>query len=445
MVDVNRGSALPLYDRVLLVNPPVYDIRFPWAQYHQPATLLRLSTYYKSAGSEVRMVDALDHERGTRIRKERVSTLLMDGYELDKWRFGITRFAVKSELRTLALTGWAPDIVYIEGSTTFWWEGVAEVAEKVRERFPKARIALLGAYPALAPDHARQHIGADDVIDTRGELANISPDLSMHSTSPAIVFLTLGDGQRTADEIIEEIKRAKSEHKIQYFAFADHAPSLAHPELYRNVLEQIVEQQIGISLYALGNCDPVEFITTPDLPILMKQAGYVQIVFADNREIPLNTVNELAWIDNIREAAELCFSAGFRERTDAVTASICVGRRGEDLSQSAKLAIQASHYAGSIIFWPYQPMPQECSDLPLELQNGKLFPLRESNGVTYRDYLGVLSLGTVLNAKYRSRTFNFLGGGLIAGMFRDSLARHAWEPDPEIKGGIKLPMPLVLR
>src|SRR5262249_16231768 len=151
-------------ERVLLINPPVYDIRFPWAQYQQPTTLLRLSTFYKRAGAEIRLIDALDHKRGTRLRKERVATLQADGFELDKWRFGISRFAVKTELRSLGVAGWVPDIVYIECPTTFWWEGIAEVVERVRERFPMTRIALIGAYPALAPDHARQHINADLLI-----------------------------------------------------------------------------------------------------------------------------------------------------------------------------------------------------------------------------------------------------------------------------------------
>ncbi len=43
--------------RVLLVNPPVYDIRFPWARFQQATLLLRLATVLKHEGHEVKLVD----------------------------------------------------------------------------------------------------------------------------------------------------------------------------------------------------------------------------------------------------------------------------------------------------------------------------------------------------------------------------------------------------
>jgi hypothetical protein len=103
----------------------------------------------------------------------------------------------------------------------------------------------------------------------------------------------------------------------------------------------------------------------------------------------------------------------------------------------------AAHVVGSVIVWPYQPTTTEClaAGLPRDrdLQNGKLFPLRRTSGASYRDYLNVLGLAVVLNSKHREHTFDFMGGGLIAGMFRNSLARQAWEPDASIKGSLRLP------
>ncbi len=97
-----------------------------------------------------------------------------------------------------------------------------------------------------------------------------------------------------------------------------------------------------------------------------------------------------------------------------------------------------AHAIGSLVIWPYQPVPVECGDLPLEDQNGKLFPFRRDNGATYRDYLDLLGLAAVLNAKHRQRSFDFLGHGLVPSLFRQSLKDRAWEPTDEVKGSLRV-------
>ena len=78
---------------------------------------------------------------------------------------------------------------------------------------------------------------------------------------------------------------------------------------------------------------------------------------------------------------------------------------------------------------PYQPTPAECSPtLPLEMQNGKLFPFAEENQLSFRGYQDILGLAAVLNAKYRSQTFDFLGDGLISRLVRESLVTGSWNP-----------------
>jgi len=46
------------HGKVLLVNPPVVDSRYPWIRWNQPLDLLKLSTILKEkAGSEVKLFD----------------------------------------------------------------------------------------------------------------------------------------------------------------------------------------------------------------------------------------------------------------------------------------------------------------------------------------------------------------------------------------------------
>ena len=64
----------------------------------------------------------------------------------------------------------------------------------------------------------------------------------------------------------------------------------------------------------------------------------------------------------------------------------------------------------------------------MELQNGKLFPFAEYNGVEYRDYMDVVGLAAVLNAKHRSHSFDFLGDSLVSRLVQSSLVNESWDP-----------------
>jgi hypothetical protein len=173
--------------------------------------------------------------------------------------------------------------------------------------------------------------------------------------------------------------------------------------------------------------------------MLMKQAGYAQVCFADDRGAPVGSDADEALISHAALAAKACERAGFRIRTDAVIASLCLGRPGESLEARGRMATKLAHHLGSLIFWPYQPSPKDLPKIPLEDQNGKLFPFRHLNGCSFTGYLSILGLASVLNAKYRAETFDFLGNGLMSRLFRDSIGRQAWDPPEDIKGTLKLP------
>jgi hypothetical protein len=177
--------------RVLLCNPPVYDIRFPWSKWHQPVSLLQLSTLLQRQGDEVRLFDTLSSELDAIPRRRRMRVLTHDGISLNWWRFGRLPSEFTSRLVAFRREGWQPDDVYIEGFTTFWWEGVAEMTATIRKYFPHTRIILFGAYPRLAPDHAAQHSNADILVMGQIEgIANQPLDLSLYPSLPPFTYLS---------------------------------------------------------------------------------------------------------------------------------------------------------------------------------------------------------------------------------------------------------------
>ncbi len=62
-----------------------------------------------------------------------------------------------------------PDIVFITGAMTYWYPGIQEAIDLLRERFGRVPVVLGGTYATLVPDHARRHSGADVVVEGPGE------------------------------------------------------------------------------------------------------------------------------------------------------------------------------------------------------------------------------------------------------------------------------------
>jgi hypothetical protein len=425
---------------VLLINSPVFDTRLPWARWQQPGLLYRYGSYLRERGAEITMIDALAVPRAGRLRKEKIQQLMLDGQRVDQWRFGRARKEVAAEMRALADRGWAPDSVVVECFTTFWWRGAREMVDLAREVFPRAEVQVVGAYASHAPQHVEQATGAIPIAQLPAEVAAHPADWSLAPARPPIAYISTANGSRGADEIVEEIANG-AERGITLFAFGEHGVVGRHPDLFAAVMEGVLARCIKTRFVATGTLVPAELVANPALPTLMRRAGFRQLFFADDRHVPLGSATD-DYLDACRQAAALCEAAGFRARTDELGGGVCLGRMGEDLGERARMITRVAHAMGSVVLWPYQPAPAECPGVELDLVNGKLFPLRAENGATYRDYLNVQGIAVLMNAKYREHTFNFLGESFVARMFRDSLAREAWAPDPAVKGGLRLPAPL---
>jgi len=187
-----------------------------------------------------------------------------------------------------------------------------------------------------------------------------------------------------------------------------------------------------VSFYALGNIYPRDLAEDLELALLLFRAGFKQLVFADDRDLPPTEEAREQWLVNYRQAIAYCIQAGYKWRTEDLVGSVCIGRPGENVAETAGFMAEVVHEAGSLIVIPYQPKPEEMERLqpgtPLEYQNGKLFPFAEYNGVGFRDYQELLGLAAILNAKYRSHTFDFLGDSLISRLVRASLVSESWDP-----------------
>jgi hypothetical protein len=441
--------------RVLLVNPAVFDTKFLWARWQEPTLLAKISTHLRAIGADVRFVDATVNRKGPgQLRRERARRFDLDGLPVFQWRYGESEASLRRQLRSLLQERWSPDLVVVECFTTIWWRGAREAAALARRAFPDARIAVVGCDSDLVEARTRSSTGkyesvrAEVVSNLPLEIHKAAPDWTLGGRPPLLAYLSHASGIRSRDAIIEDIE-AGLRSGVSTFAFCDPALVRHHTGLFEEILETVIAKKLKVRFVAPGTIAVHDFVDRLELLPLMRRAGFRQLVFSDDRHSPVNGPASWEAEQSILDAFKLvlpaCVKAGFAHRTDAISAALSLGRPGENLAQRSAFLTAMAHVVGSVIVWPYQPTPVECvaagASADRELQNGKLFPLRHMSGASYRDYLNVLGLAVVLNSKHREHTFDFMGAGLIASMFRNSLARRAWEPDASIKGGLRLPAP----
>lgn len=159
--------------RILLVNPPIYDFSAYdfWAK---PYGMLRVAGFLRGQ-AEFELFDHLD----------RLDPRIPPGrYRSDEWgrgdfyfetlakpaifwdlrrrfkRFGLPRH----EFADFLARRQSFDYALIQTGMTYWYPGVREVIEQLRQFSPKTKIILGGVYATICAFHART-LGADLVIE----------------------------------------------------------------------------------------------------------------------------------------------------------------------------------------------------------------------------------------------------------------------------------------
>ena len=175
---------MPSLKNILLVNPWIHDFTAHdfWMR---PLGLLCVAGVLRRAGCfRLDFIDCLDRRhpklpvklrtaedgRGPffkqRIAKPSVLRHIPRRYS----RYGIPPDLFRDELRRLPV----PDAVLVTGTMTYWYPGVQEAIECLRDVWGGVPVILGGIYATLLPDHARRHSGADVVVEGPGERSILS-------------------------------------------------------------------------------------------------------------------------------------------------------------------------------------------------------------------------------------------------------------------------------
>ena len=175
--------------RILLVNPPIYDFA-AYDFWIKPYGMLSVAGQLRGR-AQFTLFDYLDRRyfppdrqplRSDRWGRGEIpwqyadKPACLEGVPRYFRRFGRCRDLFRECLSTEGPF----DYVFVQTVMTYWYLGVREVVEDVRQWMPGARVVLGGNYATLCPDHAAS-LGADLCVagaqlDPLWRLLRIEPD-----------------------------------------------------------------------------------------------------------------------------------------------------------------------------------------------------------------------------------------------------------------------------
>ncbi len=293
---------------ILLVNPPIYDFA-AYDFWLKPYGLLSVAGYLRDK-VDVTLFDYLDRLHPFAAKQKNLQS--------DRWargrfyceripppsclrhipryfrRFGLPRDLFR-EFLTIQIQC---EFVLIQTMMTYWYPGVREVIEDVRNTWPNTKIILGGNYVTLCTKHA-QRLGADLIVqgtnlESLWHFLKIEPDLNQLPLWQAyekldVGILKLSDGcpfnctYCSVPEVYGKFKARPIQHSLDQLAllyslgakniaFYDDALLFNAEKVLMPFLDEVLKQNIKVNFHS-PNALNARFITS-ELAELMVKAGF---------------------------------------------------------------------------------------------------------------------------------------------------------------------------
>jgi hypothetical protein len=455
ITEASLKKKLDSSSNVLLVNPPVADLRLPWAKWHQPVGLLQVGAYLLTKKKNVKLIDFLHYPDVKRYPRTKIASFNISNYVLPIWLFGVRE--IEQIFRTIKreTQNWKPDLILITSLNTIWWKQAQYTIYILKKVFPGTTIILGGAYPKYETNHAKQFSKASSLFtDNPSFVQDLAPAIELYDNPPksaAIFFYGQGKDNilvpRKIHEIVQEIK-GKIHLGVTEVVFIDESIKTSDVGQLETLLGQISKANIKVKIVFQGNLTAGSISET--LAKKLMEANTQQIYLKCN--LDLNSDQTYTdTIDDYVQCIRNLVTNGYDSRSGQVTAMLALGIPYENLNEVARRAIDLSHYVGSVIPVPFQyvfslhrkfTFGRETKnngsnkiDKVLfshkskpELLNGKLFPFAEISHADFEEYVELIRLIALLNSKFRGKTFDFLSSSLTSELFRESIKTEGWDP-----------------
>ncbi|MDR1696552.1 MAG: B12-binding domain-containing radical SAM protein [Endomicrobium sp.] len=408
-------------NRILLINPPVYDFA-AFDLWSAPLGLLYLASILKHQNCEADILDYMDRYgsayslsyRGEGEAESRARALSLYGcghYIKQKAETpevlkhiprNYSRYGLPKELAVNYLRGLCPpDLIIVTSVMTYWYPGVFEAIQTVKEIFPDTPVVLGGAYATLCHEHA-QKSGADYVL--QGGFENLKAIFKAKNARIAIpctfsdypipyyppnqnrgyAVLRISAGcpfkcsycaqdilsggkfvSKPAENVFKEIKDF-ADRGIKNIVFYDDALLYDRERLIKPLLRKIIESNLKINIHTPNGLH-LRYLDL-ETARLMKKANFVMPRFslesADARiqkETGAKITNE-----GFENAAAMLKEAGYKKGEYLIY--LLIGMPGQAL-EDAEMSIKYVHKFGAKVSLSEYSVIPGTKDFERQLQN----------------------------------------------------------------------------
>ncbi|MDQ1238754.1 MAG: hypothetical protein QG577_939 [Thermodesulfobacteriota bacterium] len=363
---------------IFLVNPWIHDFA-AYDLWAKPLGLLILGTRLRALGWEPHLIDFMDTDHplmppleskpDARGRFHR--TPIEKPASIRHVPRTFSRYGIKPECAAWSLTSKPePKVILVTTLMTYWYPGVKEAIELLRETFPTVPIVLGGIYASIMPSHAWQICKPDEVVHGPGEhqlpaaldrvtgiRSKVSNELEQYELQPCLDLMTrvrflpllTSRGcplrcsycassrlfpqfiKRPVDEVVEFIGTALDRHGVKDVVIYDDA-FLHDAQSHAVPLLELCSESFPDLRWHTPNGLHVNYIT-PKVAQAMKSAGFetIRLGFETSADgfhrLTGGKTNKTAFIMAIRNL----FAAGFEREN--VAAYLLVGLPGQTRAQ----------------------------------------------------------------------------------------------------------------
>ncbi len=377
--------------QALLVHPPIYDFT-AYDFWLRPYGMLRVAGKMKGLANLSYFDYLVAHKRdnwgrGAYFSQQKPKPECLIDIPRRFHRFGQPRAVFREFLRTRYF-----DVALIQTMMTYWYLGVREVIEDIRELQPSAKIVLGGTYATLCPSHART-LGADLVIKGSyltplWRLLSLEPQektpfLPPGSQEVGIIKITEGCPfrcsycassilypafrQRPTAECVEEFGELVKAG-VRNIAFYDDALLFNSDQSLIPFLKEIIRTQIQVSFHT-PNALNARFVTS-ELAKLMVKSGFANFFFgleSSNAHWQRDTGGKVN-PDEFESAVKYLKEAG----AESIVTYIILGHPDTE-RQNLEASMQFAHKCGAKV------MLSEFSPIPGTMDGNKCEPWTDPN------------------------------------------------------------------
>lgn len=405
--------------RILLLNPWIHDFA-AYDLWARPMGLLVLGKLLRVGGWDPVLVDCLstshplmepvkvrDQTHGRFARTPIPKPPALADVARTYSRYGVHPHLIAADLSSLA----RPEAVLVTSMMTYWYPGVREAVDLVREIFPGVPVLLGGVYASLIPEHARRHIAADEVITGPGETAlakalfrhtrkrlngrsavphlALTPELDLMEHIRFLPLLTsrgcpmrctyCASGRlvpsflrRAVPDVIEEIHSARVKFGVRDIALYDDAFLVDAPAHAIPILEAAAEQAPGMRWHTPNGLHAAAIDAR--VARAMKKAGFetIRLGVESSSDTFHEQTGKKVSFQAVTAAVRHLKDAGFR--TDQIGAYLLVGVPGQSrqqIEQDVERCLEAGAYPKLAEYSPIPgtalwPKAREAAKYPID-------------------------------------------------------------------------------